>query len=119
VVIPNTVTNYAEFLGAHLTTYLVTIGIAPDYSKKGIFVYPGNFNFTYERDNLLIVLELILPGYSLNEAMEAAEEVSDVIERDQVPEVRMTSYDIEFIFNERVAGCIAVFAIQLLNQRCR
>jgi len=117
--ISNIINTYAEFIKENYDTLPVFIGQSTDASKSHINIYPVSFNFSYERDNYTIALEIALPHVEITDAVVYADDVAKVIEIDGLDECRLSTYLVEFYWNAQIAGAVVLFEINLFAEQCR
>ena len=110
---------YLDFIKSNYDALPVFIGQTPDASSSHINIYPVSFNFSYERDNYSIALEIALPETEIKDAIVYADDVAKVIEIDNLDECRLSTYAVEFYWNAQIAGTVIVFEINLFTERCR
>ena len=111
--------RYKDFIQEHHDMIEVFVGQSTDASLTHINIYPAQFNYSYERNDYQIVVELALPGIEITDAVITADEVAATIELDALDDLRLSNYNTEFYFNEQIAGTVILFIVNLFIQECR
>jgi len=111
--------EYNDFISTYITDVDVYIGQSVSADNKHINIYPANYSFTYEQEYCNLILEAALPGEELVNGTEFADKISKIIELDNLNDIRLNSYDLEFFWNEEIAGVITAFSIRLQIHGCR
>ena len=117
--ITNILKDYNDFIATYMKDIDVYIGQSFSSDSKHINIYPANYSFTYEQEYCNLILEAALPGEELITGTEFADSISKIIELDNLHDIRLNSYDLEFFWNEEIAGVIIAFSIMLQINRCR
>ena len=111
--------RYNDFISSNIDDIDVFIGQSFSADSTHINIYPTIYSFTYDQEYCNIVVETVLPKQDLSAGMEFADNISKIIELDNLDDIRLSSYDTEFFWNEDIAGVIIIFNIMLQIKRCR
>ena len=112
--------EHKAIVEAHIPDIAVNVGMTVTSGNKShINIYPATYSFSYDQEYCNIILEGVLPKADLEAGITFAQKCAEVIELDDMNSARLSSYDVEFFWNEQISGIIIIFSIMLMIQRCR